>query len=295
VLERELSLAHAMADRAAEIALRWFRAADLEVRAKADRSPVTEADLAIERMVREEVARAFPGDRVVGEEGGGLEGWRRGRAWIVDPIDGTKNFADGVQLWSTLIALAVEGRVVLGVVSLPGIGERYEALRGRGARLNGRPISVSSTERLADAFVLFSSLEGWLTGPAAEGVLGLLRASRRSRGFGDAWSHMLVARGAADAMVERELALWDWAAIQVVVEEAGGRITQLDGRPLEHGGSAVSTNGRIHDQVLARLGPTGERAPADRAGASGGPGQPGRSVRSPRWPGPPSSGIRSPT
>jgi len=253
VLERELSLADTLADRAAEIALRWFRAADLEVRTKADRSPVTEADLAIERMVREEVARAFPGDRVVGEEGGGLEGWRRGRAWIVDPIDGTKNFADGVQLWSTLIALSVEGRIVLGVVSLPGIGERYQAVRGGGARLNGRPISVSSTRRVSDAFVLFSSLEGWLARPEGPGVLGLLREARRSRGFGDAWSHMLVARGAADVMIERELALWDWAAIQVVVEEAGGRITQLDGRPLEHGGSVVSTNGVLHDHVLARL------------------------------------------
>jgi histidinol-phosphatase len=254
VLERELALANAMADRAAEIALRWFRTADLEVRAKADRSPVTEADLEIERMVREEVARAFPGDRVVGEEEGGLEGWGRGRAWIVDPIDGTKNFADGVQLWSTLIALAEDGRVVLGVVSLPGIGERYEAVRGGGARLNGRSISVSRRGRVEDAFVLFSSLEGWLARPEAEGVLGLLRRARRSRGFGDAWSHMLVARGTADVMFERELALWDWAAIQVVVEEAGGRITQLDGRPLEHGGSVVSTNGLLHPEVLACLG-----------------------------------------
>ncbi len=255
MLERELALANAVADRAARIALRWFRARDLEVREKPDRSPVTEADLAIEEMVREEVARAFPGDLVVGEEGGGIEGWRGGRAWIVDPIDGTKNFADGVQLWATLIALAVDGRVVLGVVSIPGIGERYEAVRGGGARLNGRPIRVSGTRRVEDAFVLFSSLEGWLARPEGEGVLGLLRAARRSRGFGEAWSHMLVARGTADVMVERELALWDWAAVQVVVEEAGGRITQLDGSPLAHGGSVVSTNGLLHEQVLARLRP----------------------------------------
>ena len=251
MLERELSLADTLADRAAEIALRWFRAADLEVRTKADRSPVTEADLAIEAMIREEIRRRYPDDAVLGEESG-LQG-RAARRWIVDPIDGTKNFADGVQLWSTLIALSVEGRIVLGVVSLPGIGERYQAVRGGGARLNGRPISVSSTRRVSDAFVLFSSLEGWLARPEGPGVLGLLREARRSRGFGDAWSHMLVARGAADVMIERELALWDWAAIQVVVEEAGGRITQLDGRPLEHGGSVVSTNGVLHDHVLARL------------------------------------------
>jgi histidinol-phosphatase len=261
VLERELAFAHQLADRAAEIALRWFRAADLRVREKPDLTPVTEADEAIERMVREEVARTFPGDRVVGEEGGGLEGWTRGRAWIVDPIDGTKNFADGVQLWSTLIALAEEGRTVLGVVSIPGIGERYEAVRGGGARLNGEPVRVSARRRLGDAFVLFSSFEGWAEGPAREALLGLMDAARRSRGFGDAWSHMLVARGTADVMVEPELSLWDWAAIQVVVEEAGGRMTQLDGAPLRHGGSAVSTNGLLHGEVLARLRPaaTGRR------------------------------------
>lgn len=255
MLERELAFAHDLADRAAEIALRWFRATDLRVREKADLTPVTEADEAIERMVREEVARAFPADRVVGEEEGGLDGWTRGRAWIVDPIDGTKNFADGVQLWSTLIALAEEGRTVLGVVSIPGIAERYEAVRGDGARLNGAPIGVSARDRLADAFVLFSSFEAWPAGPPREGLLGLLGAARRTRGFGDAWSHMLVARGAADVMVEPQLALWDWAAIQVVVEEAGGRITQLDGAPLRHGGSAVSTNGLLHEDVLTRLRP----------------------------------------
>ncbi len=253
VLERELAFANELADRAAEIALRWFRGDGLEVRWKDDRTPVTQADLEIEAMVREALPRAFPGDTILGEEGGGEV--RAGRTWIVDPIDGTKNFADGVQIWATLIALAVDGEPALGVVSAPALGERYEAVRGGGARLNGRRIRVSRTPDLPQAFVGFTELRDWLEGPHREAFLGLAGSVRRTRGLGDFWGHVLVARGSLDAMLEPELATWDWAALKVIVEEAGGRVTRFDGGPLTHGGSAVTTNGILHGEVLARLAP----------------------------------------
>jgi histidinol-phosphatase len=248
--ENELSFANELADEADRIALSYFRGS-FEVREKADRTPVTEADVTIERAIRAAVQARFPGDGVLGEEGGS-EG-DASRRWIVDPIDGTKNFADGVQLWATLIALAVEDVPVVGVVSMPAIGERYEAARGIGARLNGEVIRVSRTDSVSRAFVLFGGMVDWLDGPNAHGVQQLMSEARRTRGFGDAWAHMLVARGSADVMVERELNTWDWAAVEVVVEEAGGAMSQLDGSPLAHGMSVLSTNGVLHDDVVGRL------------------------------------------
>jgi histidinol-phosphatase len=248
--ENELSFANELADEADRIALSYFRGS-FEVREKADRTPVTEADIAIERAIRAAVQARFPGDGVLGEEGGS-EG-DASRRWIVDPIDGTKNFADGVQLWATLIALAVEDVPVVGVVSMPAIGERYEAARGIGARLNGEVIRVSRTDSVSRAFVLFGGMVDWLDGPNAHGVQQLMSEARRTRGFGDAWAHMLVARGSADVMVERELNTWDWAAVEVVIEEAGGAMSQLDGSPLAHGMSVLSTNGVLHDDVVGRL------------------------------------------
>lgn len=250
VLDAELALAREMADRADEISMRLFRS-DLEVREKPDRSPVTEADLAIEAMIRESVRACFPDDAVLGEEGG-LQG-EGSRRWIVDPIDGTRNFADGVQVWATLIALAIDERPVLGVVSAPGLGERYEAVEGSGATLNGEAIHVSRADRIPRSFVLFAEVTDWLDGPHAKGFGSLIREARRARGLGDFWGHMLVARGAADVMLEPELATWDWAALEVVVREAGGRITTIEGEPLRNGGSVVSTNGTLHDEILARV------------------------------------------
>ncbi len=250
MLAQELALANEMADRAAEIALSFF-GGEFDVHEKADRSPVTEADLAIEAMVRRSVTERFPGDAVLGEEGG-LEG-NGSRRWIVDPIDGTKNFADGVQVWATLIALAIDDEPVLGVVSAPAMNERYEAVRGAGARLNGEPIHVSRADRVSRAFVLYSSIEHWLAGPYAGPFVDLVREARRTRGFGDFWGHVLVARGAADVMLEVDLATWDWAAALVVVREAGGRMSAFDGSPLSHGGSVLTTNGLLHDDVVARL------------------------------------------
>ena len=257
--EEELAFALELAEEAGRIGMSFFRGS-FDVREKADRSPVTEADLAIEAMIREEIRRRYPDDAVLGEESG-LQG-RAARRWIVDPIDGTRNFADGIQIWATLIALAVDEVPVLGVVSAPALGERYAARRGGGATLNGEPIRVSRADRLERAFVCYGEARDLLATPYAEAFLELLRGARRERGFGDFWSHMLVARGSADLMLEPELNTWDWAAVQVVVEEAGGRVSTFEGEPLRHGGSVLTTNGVLHDEVLARLAHA--RAAAER-------------------------------
>ncbi len=250
MFERELAFANELADRAAEIAMDFFQG-EFEVRQKADSTPVTEADLAVEAMVRERLAREFPADAVLGEEQG-LEGAAE-RVWVVDPIDGTKNFAAGIQVWGTLVALLVAEEPAVGVVGAPALGERYSAAHGAGATFNGRPIRVSARDRLADALVSHASVDGWLEGPHEAGFRALASAAGRTRGFGDFWGHTLVARGAADVMIEEELRTWDWAALAVIVREAGGRITQLDGsEPADHG-SVVTTNGLLHESVLEML------------------------------------------
>jgi histidinol-phosphatase len=250
VFDRELAFAHGVADRAAEIGTRVFRGG-FEVMTKPDRSPVTEADLAIEAMVREQVADTFPGDVVLGEEQGGNDAG--GRTWIVDPIDATKNFALGIQIWATLLALRVEGDLKVAVVSAPALGERYAAIRGAGATLNGEPIRVSSVTELDRAHVLYAGMKTWLGEPRREAVLGLVAGAGRTRAFGDFWGHVLVARGAAEIMLEPELNVWDFAAPQLVTEEAGGRVTTLGGGPTVDGGSVLTTNGLLHDEVLERL------------------------------------------
>jgi histidinol-phosphatase len=248
VFEQELAFAHEVADRAAEISMSYFLG-EFEVRQKADLSPVTQADLEVETAVREMIAARFPADAVTGEEHGVGEG---DRVWIVDPIDGTRNFADGVPIWATLLALQVEGRSVLGMASAPALGERYEAVRGEGARWNGRELHVSE-RTLGDAFMVFSSIDDWLGGPREDAFLGLLRDTRRSRGFGDFWGHMLVARGAVDVMMEPSLRVWDWASIVVIVEEAGGRVTTFEGEEPSDGSSIVTANAIVHEDVVRRL------------------------------------------
>ena len=248
MLERELSFAHDVADRAAEIAMSYFLG-EFEVRTKPDLSPVTQADLEVETAIREMIADRFPADAVTGEEHGGGAG---DRTWVVDPIDGTKNFADGVPIWATLIALQVEGRSELGVIAAPALGERYEAVRGGGARWNGRDLRVSE-RKLEDAFMVYSSVDDWVGGPRHEAFMALVRGSRRTRGFGDFWGHMLVARGAADFMVEPALRVWDWAPITVIVEEAGGRVTTFDGEAPSDGSSILTSNAVVHDDVVRHL------------------------------------------
>ena len=248
--EAELSFANELADEAAEIGLRYFRG-EFRVELKPDRTPVTEADLAIEGMIRERVAERFPDDAILGEEQG-LAG-DADRVWIIDPIDGTKNFAAGIQIWGTLIALAVDGDPVVGVAGAPALGERYAAAAGGGARWNGEPIHVSDVGRLSDAFVLFGDVS-WKRDVALERPFGeLARRAKRTRAFGDFWGHMFVARGAAEVMLEPELRTWDTAALRVILEEAGGRMTAMDGGPVVDHGSALSTNGPVHDEVVAVL------------------------------------------
>jgi histidinol-phosphatase len=249
VLAPELDFANDLADRAATIAMDVF-SGDVRVRIKDDDTPVTQADTAIEAMVRERVAEVFPADRVLGEEQGG-DADAPGRVWIVDPIDATKNFARAIPVFATLIALQVDGSLDLGVVSAPALGERYEAVRGAGARMNGLPIRVSETTSVAEAQVTFSSLPALLA--ERPGMRGILDEAARTRGFGDFWIHVLVARGASEVAVEPELRLWDYAALKVVVEEAGGRMTTIDGGPVTDGGSVLTTNGPLHDEVVRRL------------------------------------------
>ncbi len=250
--EHELAFAKGLADRAGEIGMGLFLGDELDIRHKADRTVVTRADTSIEAMVRHEVAATFPGDHVLGEEEGGGDR-AAGRVWIVDPIDATANYARGIPIWATLIALQVDGELALGLVNAPAIGERYDAVRGGGARMNGRAIGVSTIGDLSDAQLFHAGLKTWLSEPRNDDALGLLAQAARTRGLGDFWGHTLVARGAGEAMIEPQLNIWDYAAFQVVVEEAGGRVTQLDGSPTRDGGSVVSSNGVLHDEILTRL------------------------------------------
>ncbi len=252
MFEHELSWAHGVVDRAAEIGLGLFLGEGLEVRRKADLSLVTQADLAIERMVREQLAVAFPEDRILGEEEGGSSELD-GRVWILDPIDATANFARGIPIWAVLLGLLVDGEVVLGVVDAPALHERYAAVRGRGATCNDRPIRVSDVATIADAQVLHAQTADLLRGSQRDATLALIDDAWRERGPGDFWAHLLVARGAAEVAFEPSLNIWDWAALKVIVEEAGGRMTTFEGDPVVHEGSVLTTNGVLHDELVRRL------------------------------------------
>ena len=249
--EEELRFAQELADRADEISTSYFRGS-FRVRQKDDGTPVTEADLAVEEALRGALAKRFPDDAILGEEHG-LEG-SPGRTWVLDPIDGTKNFAAGIQIFGTLIALLDEGAPVVGVVSAPALGERYSARRGGGATLNGNRIEVSTVSEVPEAFLVWGDVSWAVESASSDESFGtLVRRAARTRAFGDFWGHMLVARGAADAMMEESLRVWDWAALQVLVEEAGGRVTQLDGHPLVDGGSVLTSNGALHDELVSRF------------------------------------------
>jgi histidinol-phosphatase len=256
----DLRFAHVLADAADDITIRRFRALDLQVETKPDLTPVTDADRAVEEQLRSVLRRARPRDAVHGEELG-----RTGfgpRCWVLDPIDGTKNFVRGVPVWATLIALMMGDEPMVGVVSAPALARRWWAARDSGA-WTGRGLTkatrcqVSGVRRLKDASFSYSSLSGWEDAGALDGFLGLSRSVWRTRAYGDFWSHVLVAEGAVDAAAEPEVSVWDVAAIQVVVEEAGGRFTDLTGAARPDGGSAVSTNALLHDEVLRLLSGVG--------------------------------------
>jgi len=246
----ELDFAQHLADIADNVTLDGF-ARRVAARTKDDGTPVTEADEAAERAMRAEILNTFPDHAVLGEEGGETgDGPAR---WILDPIDGTKNYAAGIPIWGTLIALEVDGEVVCGVISVPALGERYAAARGAGAECNGRPIRVSAVSSLAEARVSYTSFLAFEAYGRGPGWLALSRQAAWSRGFGDCWGHMLVASGRADVMAEPVVSIWDLAPIIVIVEEAGGRFTDLDGNRVIDGGSALSTNGRLHEAALDKL------------------------------------------
>ena len=263
-LTDDLRLAHLLADDADSLTMSRFRALDLRVTAKPDLTPVTDADTAVEEAIRRTLSRARPRDAVHGEELADT-GWGP-RRWVVDPIDGTKNFVRGVPVWATLIALVVNDEVVVGVVSAPALGRRWWASLGGGAfagksLMSPSPCRVSEVERLEDASLSYASISGWVEAGQGQEFVDLLRTCWRTRAYGDFWSYMLLAEGGVDIACEPELALHDMAACSIVVTEAGGRFTDLEGRPGPHGAGAYATNGRLHDTVLAQLRPAGGAAP----------------------------------
>lgn len=253
----DLVLARALADVADEITLARFGAADLVVDAKPDLTPVSDADRAVEEALRVHLAAERTGDAVSGEEFGAAgSGSRR---WVIDPIDGTKNFVRNVPVWATLIGLLDGEDAVLGVVSAPALGRRWWACRGGGAWATwqgGEPraLAVSKVSQLGDASLSYASLAGWARQGRRDAFVALTDRVWRSRAYGDFWSYMLVAEGAVDIAVEPDLEVYDMAALVPIVTEAGGRFTSLAGTPGPWGGNAVATNGLLHDEVLGRLG-----------------------------------------
>jgi histidinol-phosphatase len=251
----DVTLALQLADHADALTLDRFGALDLRIETKPDLTPVTDADRSAEELLRGLLETNRPADAILGEEYGGTAVFE-GRQWVLDPIDGTKNFVRGVPVWSTLIALLQDGVPVVGVVSAPAMGRRWWAGTGEGAYTSfgglTRAISVSGVDDLGAASLSFSDLTtGW--GDRRSQFLDLTDAVWRVRGYGDFWSYCLVAEGAVDIAVEPEVKLWDLAPLDVLVREAGGSFTSVDGSPGPHGGSAVATNGRLHDTVLSRL------------------------------------------
>jgi histidinol-phosphatase len=256
----DLALAHDLADLADAITVARFKAEDLRVETKPDLTPVSEADTAVERAIRERLGAARPEDAVVGEEYGVDRAAARSRRWIIDPIDGTKSYVRGIPVWATLLALQEGEQVTAAVVSAPALQRRWWASRDAGAyvRESGdrvvRRLRVSAVSDLGDAQLSFGGLEDWKAVGRLDAVLSLVGRCWRSRSFGDFWQHMLVAEGALEIGLDPVVSLWDLAAPQLIVEEAGGRFTDLAGTPTPEGGDALATNGLLHDAALALVG-----------------------------------------
>jgi histidinol-phosphatase len=253
----DLALALQLADVADAITLDRFRAADLHVTRKPDRTPVTDADVATEDALRAVLGHERPDDALLGEERGG-ELSENGRGWVLDPIDGTKNFSRGVPAWATLIALTVHGEAVVGVASAPALGRRWWGAVGLGAWAseNGgtpRRLGVSGVTELADAYLSTTDFRLFTRADELDRWLALADACWETRAFGDFWQHVLVAEGVLDVAVDREASAWDLAALVPIVAEAGGRLTDLTGAGTHAGGSAVTTNGRLHESALRLL------------------------------------------
>ncbi len=259
-LDAWLDFALELADAADALALRGFRT-DLVIESKPDRSFVTETDQAIERYIRGRIAATYPDHGLVGEEYGS-ELPSAAVRWFIDPIDGTHNFIRGIPLFGTLLAVERDGELQVGVLSAPALGERWYARRGGGAWAtrkgdaragSPRRIHVSGVRALGDAQILYGSARDVSESGKAPGFDGVIAAAWRDRGFGDFWGYALVAEGAAEAMIEADLQSWDLAAPTVLVEEAGGRVTDLAGLRSIHSGSCLATNGLLHDELVRRL------------------------------------------
>ena len=270
----DLALAHALADLADAITLDRYQSQDLVITTKPDNTPVTDADRAVETAIREALGTYRSDDGLVGEEFGSDKG-SSGRYWVIDPIDGTKNFMRGVPTWATLIALVQvdasgNEEVVVGIASAPALARRWAAAKSHGATVrfnagtddlseesNGasldKKISVSKVSTLSDASISYSDFVGW--GDRLEPFQKMLAGAWRTRGIGDFWSHVLVAEGAVDVAIEPSLAVWDMAALDIIVREAGGTFTNTAGQNGPFGGSGVSTNGLLHNAVINGLNP----------------------------------------
>nr|WP_221199647.1 histidinol-phosphatase [Nocardioides soli] len=252
-----MRLAHVLADDADSITESRFRSLDLHVMSKPDLTPVTDADQAVEESIRRTLSRVRSRDAITGEEQGSTG--HSQRRWIIDPIDGTKNFVRGVPVWATLISLVVDDEVVLGVVSAPLLQRRWWASTGNGAwtgrsLLKATRCQVSDVRRLEDASLSYASLSGWEERDRLDDFQSLMRRCWRTRAYGDFWSYMLLAEGAVDLAAEPELEVYDMAALDVIVREAGGRFTSLDGTDGPFGGNALASNGHLHEAALAFLG-----------------------------------------
>jgi len=245
-MNADLAFGLSLADAADAITLARFRALDLHVETKPDRTPVSEADRAAEEAIRSMVASSGRGEGVLGEEFGDESG---DATWIVDPIDGTKNYVRGIPVWGTLLALVRGGGAVAAVVSAPALGRRWWAVRGGGAFADGVPCRVSGVARLEEAVASTTSSHGFESGWAA-----LSARAYADRGFGDFWQHCLVAEGAVDVACDPVANVWDYAAVRLLVEEAGGRCTTFAGGAPAHGESFLSSNGVVHDAVVSLLG-----------------------------------------
>lgn len=247
-----LPLLEEIADGADAIALHWFRHPELRVTEKGDSSPVSEADEAIEELARDVVGRTYPQLGILGEERGETSG-SSGARLIIDPIDATRNFVRGIPIFATLLAIEEDGEIAAGVVSAPALGTRWRAARGAGAWAGERRMMVSGISSLENAQLFHGNLRARSEGDGPPGLMPLMDLVERTRGFGDFYQHALVAEGAGEMAVDPRVCAWDIAPLLVIVEEAGGRATTLEGERNIHGGSLVTTNGIVHDEVLRLL------------------------------------------
>ena len=250
--DQELAAMQGWLDATDKIALDHFRV-DVPYKNKDDGTPVTEADVAIEQVLRKAIEETYPEDAVIGEEGGMAGDQKSDRRWIIDPIDGTKNFRRGIPIFATLIALEEKGSIVAGVVSAAALNTRWFARKGGGAFRDGAKISVSKVKEIAIAEISSGGVGTIAQSGLEEKFAALCLQAARHRGFGDFWGHCLVAQGSIDVMLDPEVAVWDLAALKIIIEEAGGKMTSVKGEDRIDGGSALTTNGNLHDEVVRAL------------------------------------------